>query len=114
MRRRGYGKLLPDATNITEADLAGLNREAFTGSIAARKEPGNSLFESLRKHDLIRWGIFVPVMKAVGADHGLNAPANLRYATRGYNNVSEKHNLLPIPSLEMSLNKAIEQNPLWK
>ncbi|MGN7723063.1 RagB/SusD family nutrient uptake outer membrane protein [Chitinophaga sp. 22620] len=113
VRRRGYGKLLPDATNITEADLAGLNKEAFTEVL--RQERARELtFESLRKHDLIRWGIFVPVMKAVGADHGLNAPANLRYATRGYNNVSEKHNLLPIPSLEMSLNKAIEQNPLWK
>ncbi|WP_346319291.1 RagB/SusD family nutrient uptake outer membrane protein [Chitinophaga sp. YIM B06452] len=113
VRRRGYGKLLPDATNITEADLAGLNQEEFK-KVLQQERARELAFESLRKHDLIRWGIFVPVMKAVGADHGQNAPANLRYATRGYNNVSEKHNLLPIPSLEMSLNKAMEQNPLWK
>lgn len=113
VRRRGYGKLLPDATDITEADLSGMDHTSFL--TALQQERARELaFEALRKHDLIRWGIFIPVMKAVGADHGANAPANLKYATRGYDNVEEKHKLLPIPSLEMSLNKAMEQNPLWK
>lgn len=113
VRRRGYGKLLPDATNIAEADLSGLNQEEFR-KVLQQERARELAFEALRKADLIRWGIFIEVMKATGADHGLNAPANLKYATRGYNNVSEKHNLLPIPSLEMSLNKAMVQNPLWK
>ncbi|WP_119080008.1 RagB/SusD family nutrient uptake outer membrane protein [Chitinophaga alhagiae] len=114
VRRRGYGKLLPGATNPEEADLApGLGQEDFLKEM--QQERARELaFEALRKFDLIRWGIFLPVMKAVGADIQQGAPTNLRYATRGYNNVSEKHKLLPIPSLEMSLNKAMEQNPLWK
>lgn len=113
VRKRGYGKLLPDATDVTEADLAGLDQEAFRKALQAERAR-ELAFESLRKSDLIRWGIFIEVMKATGEDHGLNAPTNLKYATRGYNNVAEKHKLLPIPSLEMSLNKAMEQNPLWK
>ncbi len=113
VRRRGYGKLLPNATNITEADLSGLGQEGFR-KVLQDERARELAFEALRKGDLIRWGIFLPVMKAVGADIQANAPAGLKYATRGYNNVSEKHQLLPIPSLEMSLNKAMEQNPLWK
>jgi hypothetical protein len=113
VRRRGFGKLLPGATDIDEADFSGMDQGAFR--TALQEERARELaFESLRKHDLIRWGIFIPVMKAVGADHAANAPANLKYAVRGYNNVEEKHKLLPIPSVEMALNKAMEQNLLWK
>jgi hypothetical protein len=113
VRRRGYGKLLSGATDVNVADLAGLGAEEFR-KVLQQERARELAFESLRKADLIRWGIFVPVMKAVGADIAANAPANLKYSTRGYNNVAEKHNLLPVPSLEMSLNKAMEQNELWK
>ncbi|MGX5820900.1 RagB/SusD family nutrient uptake outer membrane protein [Chitinophaga lutea] len=113
VRRRGWGKLLPNAVDVTAPDLAGLSQEGFRQEL--RNERARELcFEALRKGDLIRWGVFVERMKVVGADQGANAPANLKYSVRGYNNVSEKHNLLPIPSLEVSLNKAIEQSPLWK
>lgn len=113
VRRRGFGKLLPGATDITAADLAGLNQDEFR-KVLQQERARELAFEALRKHDLIRWGIFIPAMKATGADHALNAPASVKYAIRGYNNVEEKHKLLPIPSLEISLNKAMEQNPLWK
>lgn len=71
-------------------------------------------FEAVRKGDLIRWGKFLDQMKLMEADINLNAPANLKYSTRGYRNVSEKHLLLPIPSAEISLNNAMVQNPLWQ
>lgn len=113
VRRRGYGKLLPGAINPEEADLKGLSNETFRKAL--QQERARELaFEALRKADLIRWGIFIDVMKATGDDINRNAPAALKYAVRGYNNVAEKHKLLPIPSLEMSVNKAMEQNPLWK
>lgn len=71
-------------------------------------------FEALRKGDLIRWGKFLPQMKMIEADITANAPASLKYSTRGFANVSEKHLLLPIPSVELSLNRAMEQSTLWK
>jgi starch-binding outer membrane protein, SusD/RagB family len=71
-------------------------------------------FEAYRKSDLIRWGIFIPQMKMVGADIAANAPSTVQYSTRPYNNVSEKFLLFPIPSAELALNNAMVQNPLWK
>lgn len=113
VRRRAYGKLLPYATNPEEADLKGLSKETFRKEL--QNERARELaFEALRKADLIRWGIFIDVMKATGNDITQNAPAALKYAARGYTNVAEKHKLLPVPSLEMSVNKSMEQNPLWK
>lgn len=113
VRRRGYGKLLPDATDPEAADLKGLGKDSFRKAL--QQERARELaFEALRKADLIRWGIFIDAMKATGNDIAENAPAALKYAVRGYNNVAEKHKLLPIPSLEMSVNKSMEQNPLWK
>lgn len=96
-----------------KVDLSGLSKSGFQDEIM--EERARELcFEGLRKFDLIRWGRFVEIMKTVGADQAANAPASLKYSVRGYDNVSEKHNLFPIPSLELSLNSAIEQNPLWK
>jgi hypothetical protein len=73
-------------------------------------------FESLRRPDLIRWGIFIPTMKAVANDI-TNAPVfttNTKVqAGLGYNNVSDRNLLFPIPSSEMTVNKAITQNPGW-
>lgn len=70
-------------------------------------------FEGLRKMDLIRWNTLLPVLKAVGADITTNAAAALKYSSVGYDNAQEKHKLLPIPTLEISLNKSITQNPEW-
>lgn len=70
-------------------------------------------FEGLRKSDLIRWGNFVQVMKETGSDITANAPSNIKYAAKGYNNVAQRHVLLPIPTTEVSLNRAMTQNPGW-
>jgi len=70
-------------------------------------------FEGLRKMDLIRWNTLIPVLKAVGADITANASSGLRYGAVGYTNAETKHYLLPIPTLELSLNKSMTQNTGW-
>ncbi|RZK41037.1 MAG: RagB/SusD family nutrient uptake outer membrane protein [Pedobacter sp.] len=65
-------------------------------------------FESLRKYDLIRWGIFVPEMKAVIP----TLPANAFYAL-AFQSVTQRNVLFPIPTRELGLNRALTQNPGW-
>jgi hypothetical protein len=98
------------ARNFVAADAA--SKDAFRTLI--QDERARELcFEGLRKFDLIRWGIFMPVMKEMEMDIQLNAPSGLRYSSMWYSNVSERNLLLPIPSLEISLNKSIKQNAGW-
>lgn len=107
-------KATATATIATSAvDISGLDFTNFRNAI--REERARELcFEALRKHDLIRWGIFVPRMKEIQADMTLTMPASLKYAITAYGNVSEKHQLFPIPTLELSLNTAMQQSPLWR
>ena len=94
-------------------DLNGLSQDAFRDAI--REERARELcFEGIRKFDLIRWGIFIPRMKQIEADMNVTMPSALKYAIREYTNVSEKNKLFPIPTLELSLNSAMQQSPLWK
>lgn len=94
-------------------DYAGLNQTSFQKAIMDERAR-ELAYEGLRKQDLIRWGKFIEQMKMVETDITLNAPTAMKYSAIGYKNVSEKHLLLPIPSLELSLNNAMEQSPLWK
>lgn len=100
---------------ITE--LSGLSYEDFQQEV--RDERGRELcFESLRKYDLIRWGIYVDAIRnTLGA-----ATEDSRWAT-GTNFVgvkefvkrtSDKHVFLPIPSKELSVNTKLQQNKYWK
>ena len=68
-------------------------------------------FESLRKQDLIRWGILIPTLKNVATQINFVAPN--AYYTLSFNNINERHLLFPIPSHEMALNKKLVQNPNW-
>jgi len=68
-------------------------------------------YEATRKFDLIRWGIFLGVMKDVENDILANAPSNLQYGATGYRNVKERNLLLPIPTIELNLNSLMRQNP---
>jgi hypothetical protein len=70
-------------------------------------------FEGLRKMDLIRWKVLIPVLKAVESDIKTSASTALKYSAIGYTNAAEKHYLLPVPTLELSLNKSMTQNPGW-
>ena len=90
--------------------------EAFMQLI--RNERGRELcFESLRKYDLIRWGIFVDAMQdyiddELDPDWGTGNTAAL--AAQIARNVQARHVLLPIPSIELGVNTALRQNSLWR
>ena len=71
-------------------------------------------YESLRKGDLIRWGIFLTQMKDCLADAN-KAPSfgDLKHAKATFGNVTARDVLWPIPSYEMALNTNLKQNPGW-
>jgi starch-binding outer membrane protein, SusD/RagB family len=97
----------------SNVDISNLSPSAFRDTI--RSERARELcFEGLRKFDLIRWGIFIPRMKEMETYLNSVMPASLKYVIKGYTNVSEKYKLFPIPLKELSLNSAIQQNPLWQ
>lgn len=118
VRRRGYGKLMPGAANPQEADIpTGLSYEDFQRAIQderMREFPS----EALRKHDLIRWGLFVQKIKEVQVDANdpkqaaVNASL-LNIINVAGNVVSNRDTLWPIPPGERLYNKAATQNPGW-
>lgn len=123
VRERGWGKMLPGATNITEADEpAGLNKAAF--QVELQNERFRELAgEALRKNDLIRWGIFVPTIKALLSDiTDTAAPAETNrgtasgsayFAVLNLNKITDRDLLWPYPTSELQYNKALKQNEGW-
>ena len=119
VRRRAFGKLMEGAVDVDKYDVRGLDYRSFQKIV--REERSRELcFESLRKGDLIRWGIFVERMHEVADDIEQDMadvkevnykPAS--YCVTGFRNVSEKHILQPIPAKELSLNRLLKQNPSW-
>ena len=70
-------------------------------------------FEALRKFDLIRWGIFNTVMdNARIVISNSSSTFRNRYALP-YTNVKLRDTLLPIPSVELSVNNLMTQNTGW-
>jgi hypothetical protein len=104
-------------TNGTEADLApGLGREDF--QLAIRDERMRELcFEAVRKADLIRWGNFYQDMQTFSAWAGANgasvAATGNPNGLQGAQNVGIRHVLLPKPTYELNLNRALIQNAGW-
>lgn len=68
-------------------------------------------YEALRRPDLIRWGIFLPVMKETLAQIQADAPT--AFYGLSFQNVSERHLLFPFPPQDINLNKSLVQNPGW-
>lgn len=91
------------------------SKEAFRQMI--RNERGRELcFESLRKYDLIRWGVFENAMHGYvekTADERWTKHAKAGYAAAIGAAVQHKHIVLPIPAVELGVNKELHQNPLW-
>ena len=91
-------------------------KEAFRQLV--RNERGRELcFESLRKYDLIRWGIFVEAMRGYTDDtystdwaSGSTEAAAARIIA---SSVQPRHILLPVPNIELGVNDLLQQNPLW-
>ncbi|PTQ93966.1 putative outer membrane starch-binding protein [Mucilaginibacter yixingensis] len=90
---------------------AGLSQSSFLQAI--QDERARELcYESLRRADLIRWGIWVQTMNALGADMRTNG-GSFAYGGLAGSNITARHNLYPIPSSEITVNRAVTQNPGW-
>lgn len=111
VRRRGYGKPVnvPDAA----ADLPTLGKLDFFEAIKGERLRELSL-EAVRKHDLIRWGIYVSTMEQMIPSFQSGMPATLSPAAiTQARNVTARNVLFPIPNSEISVNPYIVQNPGW-
>lgn len=98
-------------------DESQLSGQASFRNLVRNERARELAFEGLRKWDLIRWGIFVERMHLAGT----NVPTESMYlnktitdyAAGNYANVSSRHIYLPIPTKELAVNHALQQNPLW-
>ena len=93
--------LVRNRVNATAA-TAGMTKEQFRSFILAERAREFNL-EGIRRFDLMRWGVYLPVMNKI---------------TAGQNNISKvrslRNLLLPLPLNELNSNKAINgNNPGW-
>ncbi len=111
----GGGGATASATiySVSEADLTPAqtsSKDTFRALI--RDERTRELgTEGFRKPDLIRWGLFVTTMNSLA--NALQPIAPGAYYQRWYSNVQPRHVLWPVPSSELTLNKALVQTPGW-
>jgi hypothetical protein len=71
-------------------------------------------FEGIRKNDLVRWGRLLQNMEVLRKDMMSYGIPEDNWAYRQCNNVEEKHNLLPIPLKEVTINQLLDQSELWR
>ena len=108
-------KAVRDRAGIKTKDFSFYDNDSFRSLV--RNERGRELcFESLRKYDLIRWGIFVKSMNEYSKfakDPRWAKDVKAGQAAAIGAAVYEKHIVLPIPAVELGVNKLLKQNPLW-
>lgn len=108
-------KAVRDRAGISTKPYSGYDPDSFREFV--RNERGRELcFEATRKYDLIRWGIFVEAMGEYvkdATDERWSGSAKASYASAIGSAVQPKHIVLPIPSVELGVNKLLIQNPLW-
>ena len=112
VRRRGFGKPV-DAVDA-QADLpAGLAKEDFREAIM-KERFCEFAYEGLRKHDLLRWGIYVSTMEQLVAQYQTDMPSTLSDAAiKQASRITSRSVLFPIPNTELAVNSSIPQNPGW-
>lgn len=120
-----YAEAANEANNApTDEALAALNRVRTRSNATPKTLTGNGNIGNLvdfrsavieeramelalegdRRWDLIRWGIYLPVMNAIGGVDEVNVMKSRQ----------SKHLLFPLPKSEMDANSAItENNPGW-
>lgn len=112
VRRRGYGKPINTADANADAP-AGMSKNQFRTYIQNERLRELS-FEGIRKHDLVRWGIYVQAMQGLIPVYETDMPAILRTGPLiQVRNVTERSNLFPIPTTEILVNPRVTQNPGW-
>lgn len=111
VRRRAFNKPLGTANAICDIP-AGLSKTQFLATL--QDERARELcFEGIRKHDLIRWDIYVKTMNDLGTSITATAPSNYKYAANAGKNTTERDVFFPIPTTELTVNKLIKQNNGW-
>lgn len=110
------------ATLITTADVdlpPGLSKVAFQDSLVVERAK-ELCFESLRKNDLIRWGIYHKRMEELAAYYNTTGipPTNASFVRsilliNNTLSAGQRMLLLPIPAVEINMNRAMTQNPGW-
>lgn len=113
----GYDALkqVRDRAGVETYEIGYYDQSSFRELV--RNERGRELaFEALRKYDLIRWGIFVEQMNHYpvwASDDRWSSDATAARAAAIGDNVAAKHLYLPIPTLELGVNRLLKQNSLW-
>ncbi|MGN6420759.1 MAG: RagB/SusD family nutrient uptake outer membrane protein [Pseudobacter sp.] len=112
VRRRGFGK--PVETADTDIDIPlGIATQDFQEAIKLERLRELS-YEGLRKHDLIRWGIYVTTMQQQVSTYQTSMPSNLSDAAiKQAQRVTARSILFPIPNTEIAVNPYVSQNPGW-
>ncbi len=109
-------KLVRDRAQVETKDISEYSSQEAMRELVRNERARELAFESLRKYDLIRWGIFVEEMNDYAVwttDERWSEDAySGRYAAIGVN-VQAKHVVQPIPSIELGVNKLLKQNALW-
>ena len=108
-------KAVRDRAGIKTNEMATYDKNSFRELI--RNERGRELcFESLRRYDLVRWGIFVEEMNNYtkwSADERWVKNTKAQRAASMGSYIKPMHVVLPIPSIELGVNDLLVQNPLW-
>jgi hypothetical protein len=108
-------KAVRDRAGIKTKDISEYDKDSFRELV--RNERGRELcFESLRKYDLIRWGIYVEEMNNYtkwAADERWTKNAKAQRAATMGSYIKPMHVVLPIPAIELGVNDLLVQNPLW-
>ena len=101
---------------IATLPMGSYDKDSFRELV--RNERGRELcFESLRRFDLIRWGIYVKEMNKYtewAADERWSKSAKAARAANMGGYIKPMHVLLPIPAIELGVNKELVQNELWR
>lgn len=118
VRARAYGKLMPGATNLTEANIPRTQNYISFLKIIQDERCRELAAEGLRRHDLIRWGIYVSTIRELKADVENTAKpavsASLKLQMQKFGErVMDRDVLWPIPASELTFNKLAVQNPGW-
>ncbi len=112
VRRRGWGKDVNSTDPAIDIPASGMSKEEFF-DIIQNERMRELAFEGIRKHDLIRWGIYVAKMNSLSAEIVSTAPGGYAYAANAGKNASDRNLLFPIPNTEMTINSLMKQNPGW-
>ncbi len=112
VRRRAYGKNLEDEDTTVDAP-AGMSQYDF--QLFIRDERLREFaFEGLRKHDLIRWGIYVSTMEDQVRKYQAEMPNDLKGpAVSQAQRVTSRSVVFPIPNSERATNPHVKQNEGW-